>query len=143
VHVSVKGKCTTVASAALALLAAVVAGCSSGTPPVGLSVSLMGNDRAVYVSRVSCVATNQRVAVVSGSFKANPGALSASEPTLLVKSFARVYDGGGHLIASFAAPGVKIASNRTEAFRFQVPLSGDNPASCRISWTTAPPIVAE
>jgi hypothetical protein len=133
-----------VANAPLLLSAVILAGCSSGGHPVGLSVGLTSSTRVVTASRVSCVAAGQRVAVVRGTFRANPGAIAASGfPALSVAPFAKVYDSRGHLLADFESSPVKLLSNRTKAFRFQVPLSAGTPDSCRVSWTTGPPIVPE
>jgi hypothetical protein len=143
-RVSHDRKHTAVAGAALLLSAAVLAGCSSGGHPVGLSVILTGNTHEITASRMSCAAISQSVAVVTGTFTANPGAIAAfGFPALLVAPSAKVYDGSGHLIADFEGTNVKLLSNRTKAFRFQVPLSAGTPVSCHVSWTTGPPIVPE
>jgi hypothetical protein len=143
-RVSQDRKHIAVASAALLLSAAVLAGCSSGGHTVGLSVTLTGSTHEVTASRVSCVPTSQTVAVVTGTFTANPGAITASGfPALLVAPFAKVYDSSGHLIADVEGTHVKLLSNRTKAFGFQVPLSAGTPASCHVSWTTGPPVVPE
>ena len=111
---------------------------------MGLSVTLTGSTHEVTASRVSCVPTSQTVAVVTGTFTANPGAITASGfPALLVAPFAKVYDSSGHLIADVEGTHVKLLSNRTKAFGFQVPLSAGTPASCHVSWTTGPPVVPE
>lgn len=133
-RVTLDGKQIAVASAALLLSAAVLAGCSSGGHPVELSVTLTGSTHEVTVSRVSCVATSQSVAVVTGSFTANPGAIAASGfPAVLVVPFSKVYDSSGHLIADVEGTHVKLLPNRAEAFRFQAPLSAGTPASCHLS----------
>ncbi len=101
---------------------------------MGLSVTLKGTTHDVTASQVSCVATGQSVGVVTGTFTAKAGAIGASGfPALLVALFARVYDGNGHVVAAIEGPHVKLLSNQTKAFRFQVPLSAGTPASCHVS----------
>jgi hypothetical protein len=111
---------------------------------VALSVALTGGNHEVTASRVSCVATSQSTAIVAGTFTAKPGAISASGlPALSVAPFAKFFDSSGHVIEVFEGPHVKLVSNQNKAFRFQVPMSTGTPASCHVSWTAGPPIVAE
>jgi hypothetical protein len=122
-----------------ALLAAVLAGCSSN----GLDVTLSGDTHQATASGVSCDPGSSSV-TVSGSFTAGPGAIPRGQPSASIGPSATIYDSSRHQLGAFNGPDVSVRAKGATPFKFVVPVEAGSPASCALSWSGGPaPVIGE